>query len=469
MKRPPKIYALLMCLGLALNLSSCSEDTTLDSDPFVVAFGSISKNLTDMQRTNDNAIPLIYSEEAIENGTLRIQIEAKNAIYGTDFTTIPEAENNQINLQINAGDSENAIQFKTLNSSLDETTEIKFSISNIEYTASRIQGYSTFTINSSAAQGGSLSPQVGGPNQKNQVYIDLSSQSETTAPRDSWDLGFYNGNRFRVTINGSIYMATKALEATDIDKVTEADIKTMQREVAVGTFNPDNAAYVDAPNGDILETAIAEISENDNENPVYLVNLGYEVGAEEATVGSTTIAGNARGWKKIRILRQNDGYLLQYANVNETTHQEISISKNANYNFNHFSFNTNTIVSVEPEKDKWDLCFTVFTNILEDAGSYGFSDYVIHNNKSDVTAYKVEATNLSYDDFNLSHVNSSLFSKDQTAIGSNWRDVFERTVFADKFYILKDANGNIYKIKFLAMTNSNGDRGYPEFEYNLLQ
>lgn len=469
MKRTLNIYHILLFFGLSLSLSSCSEDPTLESDPFVVAFGTISKNLMDMQLKGDTAIPLIYSEKALENGSLSIQIQATNAVYGTDFTTVPEAENNKITLQIQTGDSENGIQFKTLNNRLDETTEIKFSISNISYSDSHIQGYSTFTINNSAAQGGSLSPQVGGPNQKNQVYIDLSSQSKTTAQRDSWDLGFYNGNHFRVTINGSIYMAAKALESTHIDAVTEADVSALKREVAVGTFNPDNAAYVDAPNGNILETAIAEISERDDENPVYLVNLGYAIGAEEATVGSTTIAGDSRGWKKIRILRQNEGYLLQYADINETTHQEINISKNADYNVNHFSFNTKTLVSVEPEKDKWDLCFTVFTNILEDAGSYGFSDYVIHNSKSEVKAYEVDASDVAYDDFNLNHVNTSLFSEDQTAIGSNWRDVFERTAFANKFYILQDANGNIYKIKFLAMINSNGERGYPEFEYNLLQ
>ncbi|MDO6760467.1 HmuY family protein [Tamlana sp. 2_MG-2023] len=469
MKPPIKIITLILFSALALNLNSCSEETTLESDPFVVAFETLSKNLAEMHAKNDTSIPLVYSEMAIENGSVNIKINAKNAIYGQDFITIPEAINQIISLPISNGETQSAIQFQKLTTTLDETTEIEFLIASIDYQHANVQGNSIFTINSSAAQGGSMLPEIGGPNQDNQVYIDLSTQSATSVKRDAWDLGFYNGANFRVAINGSVYMAAKALTETDIDAVTEDDVRSLKSQVAVGTFNAENAAYIDAPNGNIHETAIAEISENNDENPVYLVNLGYEIGTSTPTVGSTAVAGNTRGWKKIRILRAGDDYMLQYADLDENTHQEITISKHPDYNFNHFSFNSNALVSVEPESEKWDINFTVFTNLQDGAGSYGFSDFVLHNRKAGVTAYQVETSDYNYDDFSISDVNTSLFSEDQTTIGSNWRDVFERTVFSDKFYIIKDPNGNLYKLKFLAMTNSNGERGYPEFEFKLLQ
>jgi hypothetical protein len=315
-----------------------------------------------------------------------------------------------------------------------------------------------------------VAPELGGPNEVNQVFIDLSSDEDNwLTKRDSWDLGFYNGDEFRVTINGSIYMATKSLEETNIDLVTEASVSSLQAQVAVGTFNPDNAAYIDTPNGNILETAIDQISENDHENPVYLLNLGYKTGTDTPTVGSVAIAGGARGWKKIRIVRTAENYILQYADLNDTSHKEILISKDEAYNFKHFSFNTDAFVNVEPEKEKWDLCFTVFTNLIGNSGSYGFSDFVIHNRKANVVSYQVDTQDFNYNDFSLANVNTSSFLEDQTTIGSNWRDVFNRTTYSNLFYIIKDSDENIYKLNFLSLTNSQGERGYPEFEYKLLQ
>jgi len=342
-------------------------------------------------------------------------------------------------------------------------------LTSIDYNNANIQGNSSFLINSTASLGGSFKPEVGGPNEGNQVFVDLSGQSSRLAQRDTWDLGFYNGTNFRVTINGSIYMATKALTEINIDAISEADVSGIQSQVAVGTFDISNAAYVDAPNGNILETAIAEISENDNENPVYLLNLGYELGTDIPTSGGVAIAGNQRGWKKIRILRNNNNYILQYANLNDTSHQEVIISKNTSYNFNHFSFNTNKIVNVEPKKEKWDLCFTVFTNVLNGAGSYGFSDFVYHNIKGGTLAYRVDTEDFQYDNFETNNIIESNFSSDQTIIGSSWRSVFNRSTYDDRFYIIIDPNGNMYKLKFLALTNNDGIRGHPEFEYKLLQ
>lgn len=461
-----KFTTLILCISV-LVVSGCSKDDSLESDPFVVAFSSLSKNLMEIE--NEETITLVYSETAVQNGSVTIQISPENAIYGIDFSTLPAAINNVITLPIVNGEVQNTIAFNKLNTALDETTEIEFAITTIDYGNSNIQGNSNFLINASAALGGSINAEVGGPNEGNQVYVDLSSESTTLVQRDSWDLGFYNGDEFRVTINGSIYMATKALAETNIDAITEADVASIQPQVAIGTFNPSNAAYVDAPNGNILETAINEISDTDSENPVYLLNLGYEVGTVTPNVGSVAIAGDARGWKKIRILKSGEDYILQYANLNDTSHQEITISKNASHNFKHFSFNTNTLVDVEPQKEKWDLCFSVFTSVLPGAGSYGFSDFVFHNRKGGAVAYKVDTTAFAYNDFTLQDVINSNFSQDQTTIGSSWRSVFTGAVNTDRFYIIKDSNNNIYKLKFLGLTNSNGERGYPEFEYKLLQ
>ncbi|WP_147677667.1 HmuY family protein [Algibacter pacificus] len=326
-------------------------------------------------------------------------------------------------------------------------------------------------------EGASISPEVGGPNEQNQVYIDLSTNTTTAIQRDTWDLGFYSGTEFRVAINGSIYMAVAELTETDIDAVSSlsTEVQELQPSVAVGTYKAENIIYVDAPDGTISETAISEISATDVDNKVYLVNLGNEVGTETPSTGSVEISGDSRGWKKIRVLKNGDDYILQYADLDATTHKEVTISKNSNYNFTFFSFNTETVVNVEPEKTEWDLNFTVFTNEIEGYGSYGYSDFVVNNVKADAKVYMIDTDidAFTYADFALTDVVDANFTNDQRSVGSSWRNGGGPgslpSLKDHVFYVVSDTDGNLYKLKFLALTNADGERGYPEFIYSLLQ
>lgn len=448
-------------------LASCSKDPVFEQQPFVVAFKETSGKLLAIE--NEKKIELIYSEATKEESFIRIKITTENALYGRDFITIPEASGDEITLPIAVNETENSFQIVELNDAFTDVMKITFSIHDIEIINANIQGNISHELSDSAYLGGTFSPTVGGPNEPNQVYIDLSSNKETVVQRDTWDLGFYSGDQFRVVINGSLYMATSALATTDINSVNTTTVASLQPIVAVGTFNPNNASFIDAPNGDILQTAIDEISEDNSQNPVYLVNLGASIGNTQPVLGSVAIAGDLRGWKKIRILRNNHSYTLQYADLDDTTYNEISITKDGDFNFTFFSFNTAQIVNVEPQKTQWDLCFTVFTNILDGAGSYGFSDFIVHNRKGGVTAYELVDYSISYQNFTALDIDDTLLQESQIVIGSNWRDVFNGTANANSYYILKDPNGIYYKIRFLDLLNESGQRGFPRFEYTLLQ
>lgn len=331
--------------------------------------------------------------------------------------------------------------------------------------------------------GATITPEVGGPNQQNQVYIDLSSNTSTAVIRDSWDLGFYSGSDYRVVLNGSIAMATAQLSTTNIDEVnsTTEEVANLKPAVMVGSFDPSNLSYVDAFSGAISGTAIAQISENDLDNKVYLVNLGNSVGTATPATGAIALNGESRGWKKIRVLKSGTDYILQYADLDATSHQEVRISKSSDSSFNFFSFNTNSLVSVEPETDKWDLNFTAFTDeVFDDTvsfGAYFYGDFVATNTKANVGVYKIDTSlqpDLTYDNFTLDFVNNSSFiANDQRVIGSTWRNSGGPTSLPSLketvFYVVKDAQGNLYKLKFLALTNDAGVRGYPKFIYSLLQ
>jgi hypothetical protein len=325
--------------------------------------------------------------------------------------------------------------------------------------------------------GAAISPEVGGANEPNQVYVDLSTNTTTSVKRDSWDLGFYAGTDFRVVLNGAVFMAAGQLTETDIDAVTStsAEVQELQPKVAVGTFDAANTAYVDAPDGTITKTAIAEISTTDASNKVYLLNLGKEIGTEVPATGSVDISDDSRGWKKIRFLKKENNYVLQYADLDATTHKEITISKSATHTFTFFSFNTESEVVAAPEKKNWDLNFTVFTNEIPGYGSYGYSDYVTNNTKAAAQVYKIdtEVDSYTYDSFSLTDIDNLIFTTDQRSVGSSWRNGGGPgslpSLKENVFYIVNDTDGNLYKLKFLALTNADGERGHPEFVYSLLE
>ncbi len=323
-------------------------------------------------------------------------------------------------------------------------------------------------------------PVVGGANQPNQVYLDLSTEISTGVNRASWDLGFSTGSEFRVVINGSLKMAVKKLETSDITLPQTADA-----DVAVGAgTNLASNGYCDNPTGVLagagagIGTAIAEISATAADNKVYLVNLGFAVSTAAAAPGAVSIDGDARGWKKVRILRNGNGYKIQYADLASTTFQEKTISKDVDYNFTFFSLTTGSTVLVEPKKDKWDLNFTTFTNYVNFGSevTYGYSDFIVSNMKGGTKVYQVlNSDGVTYENFTQANVvdaNFTTSTTDQRIIGSNWRNGGGPgtlpSVRTDRFYVVQDVLGNYYKIRFLAMTNDAGVRGNPVVEYAIL-
>lgn len=311
---------------------------------------------------------------------------------------------------------------------------------------------------------------VGGPTQNNQVYVDLSGESATPVARDSWDLGFYSGDDFRVVINGSLKMAVKQLETTDITLVQAED-----PTVAVGTFDAGNMAYIDHPNGSLTQTAFGNLATSEAAAKVYLVNLGSEIPTGAVDPGVSHVAGGPRGWKKVKVWRDGNDYKLQYANIDATTATEVSISKNSAYNQVFVNLTTGATVQAEPEKDKWDMNFTTFTNEVfqgtESFGAYFYSDYIVTNTKAGVQAIQVEGDAAVYEAFSLQTLQTGdfAFSSDQRAIGANWRNVLPVQVYNNIFFVLQDGDGNYYKIKFLSMLSTDGHRGFPVFQYALLQ
>lgn len=462
---------LLFFSFLLLTVYSCKDDESLNAGSTSVSFGVPSMNLT--EEITD--VVIYFSQPTSTSGTITLDVNENGVKYGVDYTTTPAGSASIVEIPFESGVSKVVFKFnKLIDAKEGEVKNVKFTI-NKTSTNYEITGNNTTVVNfnETALTGNSLSPEVGGPTQANQVYIDLSSGAMTTVPRISWDLGFYSGAEFRVILNNSVKMSAKSLGNTNLTAVVSEDPSML---IGQGAGSIDQ---IDNPSGIITGTAIAEVSANDAENPVYLVNLGNNSSTTPPALGGVSAdSGTHRGWKKVRILRNGNGYKFQYADLSATTFNEIIIDKNAAYNFSFFSFTSNGTANVEPQKDKWDINFTTFTNIVGGTTPYFYPDFVVNNNRGGALVYSVSTDDFSYNSFTLANVDNSKFENDQRGIGSTWRstsapgpDGFPVSQFVLKtniFYVLKDPAGNYYKIKMTGGALPNMERGHPTFVYELL-
>lgn len=451
---------------------ACNDDDNNSSSQVAVAFSVPSLNLTD----GATPVQILFSNPAPTAGSITVTYTTTDVEYGTDFTTLPASETNSVTVPFQANATSVSFTFNKLVDAIEgEVKNVVFTISEITLPNTVITGNTSIQVNfnETASLGSSLEAEVGGAMQPNQVYIDLSSGASATAPRVSWDFGFYTGSEFRVVLNGSLKMSAKALGTTNIDEVQLPD------ESMIISQGSGVASQIDHPSGDINQTAIAAISTVPADNKVYLVNMGSNPGTTPPALGADASAsGTSRGWKKIRVTRNGENYVIDYADIASTTHQTATITKNAAFNFTFFS-TANGVVNVEPQKTQWDLNFTTFTNLFNPTTPYYYPDFVVTNLKGGAHAYQVLTSEVTYNNFTLANVNQSKFTEDQRNIGSSWRStsapgpngfpVSAFVLLVDRFYVVKDPAGNIYKLKFTGGANTDGERGYPRFEYSLLR
>ena len=388
-----------------------------------------------------------------------------------DFITTPEAVNNVITVVIPKGESQGTIVLEKIDGvGFLGDEEVAFTISSVEG-ASVVGSIPQIKVSFSEIEvtGGNINIQGGGPTYPNKVFMDLSASRQTAVNRTTWDLGFSSGDDFRVKLNSPNGMMARVLDKTDLNTVTAADTVGLGKKLSVaGVFAgvisdpaPDWLAssinWIDDPAGDITKTAIAAISATASENKVYIVNRGDGIGTAKL------------GWKKIRVIRNGAGYTLQYADIAATTFSEIQITKDATHAFQYVSL-SGGLISVEPAKDKWDIAWTGFTNTTNSSVGlvpYYYQDIIVQN--KDVQTAQVLTSAKTYEAFGESDADALDFgAQSQIKIGSNWRSGGGPTsgpsLRTDRFYVVKDAEGNIYKVRFTALTQS-GERGKPALEF----
>ena len=508
-----KKYFYLGALVLVSILSSCSDDEGEDLIDFTVSFNSATVSLGETDTERD--ITLSFSRAASRAGTITVSFAGSNAVYGTDFTTSPAGTDGSVSIPVAVGDLSTTITFTKLQDPIEGTTKsVSFTLNGYDQTdwSNGTTASADVSFTPIAAISGVINGEQGGSNEPNQVYIDLSSNTQTAVRRDLWEIGLYNGTENRVFLNSSILVTAAELEGvTDILSTTESSDLPEAMELSTVTVNTvaelleglplsygqygnidTGTVFTDNKEGTLEGTAFAEVSTTADENHVYIVSLGSEIPEDPAEVGSIKTTGDPRGFMKVRILSDGSSYTVQFADLNETENfSEVTVQKDDNFNLTAFSLVNGQSVNVEPQKGSWDLNLTgVFS--YYGVGNFGptqivagltYSDYVLHNNLGGVGLYQVTTYAIdretgqrtdfdvpSYADFSRSDVvEADLVYDDRAIIASDWRSVFGgAAVKDDRFFILKDADDNYYKLLFTAFTNDEGERGFPQFTYERL-
>jgi hypothetical protein len=424
---------------------------------------------------------LKLTREADIEGEITVMIETTLVAYDVDFTTDPAATSNSLKIAVPTGAAEVTFKLKKVDGVLfDGDEKIKFVISDATGLFVGEQNELTVSFSEIVASAGQLEVTGGGATYPNKVFIDLSANRQSAISRTAWDLGFFSGDDFRVVLNASNGMMARALTKTDMAAVTAADTVGFGAQLslaavfAVANATPPGAAlpawaagavnWIDDPTGDLTKTAIAQVSATAADNKVYIINRGNGPGATSQP---------ALGWKKIRILRTGSNYTLQHADINAATFTEVQIVKNTTHRFQYIHFSAGA-VTIEPAKEKWDIAWAGFTNATNfgsGAIPYYFQDVILQNTAGVQTVQILEAT-IAYDAFAESHLAAQTLSSLQLTVGTNWRSGGGPTsgpaLRTDRYYIIKDPEGNYYKLKFTALT-TNGERGKPQFKYALVK
>lgn len=445
-------YLSLVLIGLAG--TSCSDDDApLPSN--TVNFSAASLGIEESETSKSFTINLSRASQTTT--TIKASVVSSLAEYDVDYTTTPAATDNVITLTIPAGETSATVKINKLSSYFDGDEKITFTLTSVsEGLALGTTAALEFSFSSIISEGSAsfiLEGGTGGSAAINTVFVDLSANEQSPIARKSWNFGFSTGSDFAVILNNTTGSTAVAATTQSLETVISlADSTTYGNNLKLGQGDGGFTIIDDVTN--ILSSTVIK------EGKVYIVSLGD---AQEPLY-------------KVKVSKKDaNTYTLQYAKSNEATVKSLDIPKNRDYSFVYASVTDNKVVSVEPQKTKWDIAYGRTTHktwyeAISAYVPYTMSDFIRINSLGGTTAALVDAATVSYDKFTKANTETLTFSSESDVVGANWRSVFNG-IYADKYIVIKDVAGNIYKIQFMKMgvASDKGTRGYPEMKYALVK
>ncbi len=270
-----------------------------------------------------------------------------------------------------------------------------------------------------------------------EVYVDLSNQTENTYTAANWDVAFLRnsaqniGIRVNDGIGITVFEAANSPDAFDtIDLSNEASWTTLYND----DTNWDNGAFMQG-------SATYGWGEY---NPVTHVVEGTVVFVLKYADGTY-----------IKFINESfaAGYTFKFATwdgaawVNETT-QTVENDSNPETRYNYFSLTNNAAVIAEPSVDAWDFVFRKYITFLDPPGQYYPVTGVLHN--PNVTVAQNDETSEEGDP------NTVTYLEEINTIGYDWKS-FNGTNYdidSNTAYYVKDAENSVYKVIFTGFEGS---------------
>jgi hypothetical protein len=329
----------------------------------------------------------------------------------------------------------------------------------------------------------------------NSVFVDFSMGKISTARRDGWNLGLYPGVEFKVIINHSMGAMVVDTKKTDMRAVGTADSTAIVTS-AGGTLDFKSSKSVEridpvapgSPADYLSKLTLVEVGENELNSKVYIVSSGMAGTTRNRIPPVPPVVPPDNSllqfpWYKFQVYKGTNGYIVKYGRLNGQAFSPVTVNKNLSFNFNYLSFNNQSVIA-EPAKSLWDIEWTWTT--YQDANNKpdSISNFVLINFLGGVTAAQLTVSpTRTYENFNEANLKDQdiVYSDKRDAIGTKWRTI-SNTLDKDKnivqvstinrslYYLVKDGEGNVYKLRFKSSsTIDGGATGRPVIEYKLVQ
>jgi len=271
---------------------------------------------------------------------------------------------------------------------------------------------------------------------KNNVIVSTNNFSD-------WDFGFDpSATGWHVILNSAKFMRVYKTTKTDFATVSIADTTGIK-------------ATFDMPSGSLDSTAIGDWRSGN----VYIVNKGVNE------------LGDPLGMSKMKIISVDDTkYTVQFSDISGANENTLDIIKDNTYNLNFLSLdNGGKTLLIEPPKNQWDIVFTKYTHIYYDLNNMPYSVTGCLLNRS-ATSAGYDTLHKSFNDIKLDDVATISFSNSINTIGFDWKTYTGTTysVNANKFYLVHNADGLYFKLRFVDFYNSSGIKGTPSWQFQRL-
>jgi len=304
-----------------------------------------------------------------------------------------------------------------------------------------------------------------GKNYDKQFFFDLgTNQIVSSNSKFIWDLAFECGlEGYHIFLNTSKFMFAYNTQTTDFEAVTSADSAVWRWDAASG--NPDSTAIGEW--GDYADGNVESYQH------VYLIhrgknNQGNDIGIRKVVFGTL----------------ERNTYKIKFANLDGSDEHIVELVKDNDYSFMYLSFdNGGELKTIAPEKNSWDLQFTMYTHIFSetpdnipqpDTITPYLVNGVLQNPNQVVVAeyFSKPFADITLDDATNMSFNLSSGFQPLDIIGYDWKLYnFEESVYdvlPNRAYIIRDTEGYFYKLQFIDFYNNAGEKGFPRFEFQRL-